>query len=158
MLNYWRGFVRQIRFYLAKQLQSVRINSAESNDTGLHRANLLLDTRRGGFCLCFSGLRTTERAGAGPVGAGSFHRALNPNEELIPFLASNPRCRAGARRHEEIFGHQRGGPVLDFATPALTIRRAEGIAGDSARSIPNRNISRNNGAMHCLQESFDPAG
>jgi len=29
--------------------QSVRINSSENNDTGLHRASLLLDTRRGGF-------------------------------------------------------------------------------------------------------------
>ena len=46
-------------------------------------------------------------------GAGSFHRALHPNAELISFLASNPRCRAGARRHKEIFGHQRGGPILE---------------------------------------------
>jgi hypothetical protein len=33
-----------------------------------------------------------------------------------------------ARRHKEIFGHQRGGPILTMATPALTKRRDEGIA------------------------------
>jgi hypothetical protein len=56
------------------------------------------------------------------------------------------------RRYKEIFGHQRGGPILEQATPALTIRRAEGIARDSARSIPDRNIFWNNGAYAVFAE------
>jgi hypothetical protein len=81
-----------------------------------------------------------------------------PQYVAIIVLTSYPHGHAGTRRHKEIFGHQRGGPILEVATLTLTIRQAEGIARDSARSIPDRHISWNNGAMRYLQESFEPAG
>jgi hypothetical protein len=67
-------------------------------------------------------------------------------------LASYPHNHEGAGRYKEIFGHQRGGPILEEATPALTKRQAEGIARDSARSIPDRNIFWNNGAYAMFAE------
>jgi hypothetical protein len=92
--------------------QSVGINSSASYDTGLHRANLLLDTRRGGF-LPLSFRHEKPNAGNPALwklwetrksfprrcenvenrhygfahfhGAGSFHKALNANAPLSSF-------------------------------------------------------------------------
>ena len=42
--------------------------------------------------------------------------------EAFVISTSDPPC--GKRRHKEIFGHQRGVPILAIETPALTICRA----------------------------------
>lgn len=113
-------------------------------DTGYRRVRLLLDTRRGDF-LSFVCCK--------PEKIPSSH----PRSCLFPHYVSYPHRIAGTRRHNEILGHQRGGPILRVETSALTICRAYVSARDSAQSCPTGSFPGTWRGPHPLG-SFGPAG